>query len=100
MLKTIMIVVLLALTTARGLFAAPAAKADGCSSQASGWVARENSKAGSEEWNEGVPFRLSADFSRRKAAKRIEGYFNATSIQCGGEAAITLVGAAKAIATV
>lgn len=100
MLKTIMIVVLLTLTTALGLFAAPAAKADGCSSQASGWVARENSKAGSEEWNEGVPFRLSADFSRRKAAKRIEGYFNATSIQCGGAAAITLVGAAKAIATV
>lgn len=95
-----MIRILLALITAIGVINAPAAQAESCSGQKSGWVARENSKAGSKEWNEGIPFRLSADFSRRKAAKRIEGYFNATSIRCGGSATLTLVGAAEATATV
>jgi len=95
-----MVRILLALITALGVITAPPAQADGCSSQTSGWVARENSKAGSKEWNVGAPFRLSADFSRRKSANRIEGFFNSTSIRCGGTATITLVGAAKATATV
>ena len=95
-----MIRILLALITAIGVINAPTAEANSCSGQKSGWVARENSKAGSKEWNEGVPFRLSADFSRRKPAKRIEGYFNTTSIRCGGSATLTLVGAAEATATV
>jgi hypothetical protein len=92
--------ILIALVIALGALTTPAARADSCALLTSGWVARENSKAGSKQWNQGVPFRLSADFSRRKVDQRIEGYFNASSLRCGGAAALTLVGAPKATATV
>ena len=95
-----MIRILLSLLLGLGLITAPAAKADSCSSLRSGWVADENSKAGSKQWNQDVPFRLSADFSRRKSANRIEGYFNATSLRCGQAAMLTLIGAPKATATI
>jgi hypothetical protein len=95
-----MVRIALALVIALGAFSAPMAQASNCSSPKSGWVARENSKAGSKEWNPDVPFRLSADFSRRKEANRVEGYFSATSIRCGATTHLTLVGTEKATATV
>ena len=78
------------------LMVAPAADANSCSSLGGDWVEDENLKAGDANWNKGVPFRLSADFSRRKAIDRIEGYFDTTSIRCGQEAKLTLVGAKSA----
>ena len=95
-----MVRILLSLLLGLGVIIAPAATADSCSSPSNGWVARENSKVGSKQWNQGVPFRLSADFSRRKSANRIEGYFNATSLRCGQAAMLTLIGAPKAAATI
>ncbi|CAN2225105.1 hypothetical protein MCEGKSE7_01328 [Candidatus Nanopelagicaceae bacterium] len=92
--------ILIALVIALGALTSPAAQADSCALLSSDWVARENSKAGSKQWNQGVPFRLSADFSRRKSANRIEGYFNSTSLRCGQAAMLTLVGAPKATATI
>jgi hypothetical protein len=99
-LEHIMFPILIALVVALGALTAPAARADSCAVPSSGWVARENAQAGSKQWNQGVPFRLSADFSRRKSANRIEGYFNSTSLRCGQAAMLTLVGAPKATATV
>ncbi len=78
------------------LMAAPAADANTCSSLSGDWVRAENLKAGDANWNRGVPFRLSADFSRRKAIDRIEGYFDTTSIRCGHGATLSLVGAKSA----
>ena len=78
------------------LIPTPGAEANGCSSLSGDWVKSENLKAGDAGWSKGVPFRLSADFSRRKAIGRIEGYFDATSIRCGQEAKLTLVGAKSA----
>ena len=60
-----------------------------------GWVARENAKPGAKQWDLGAPVRMSADFSRRAQAKRIEGWFGATSAQCGQSVALHLVGASK-----
>jgi hypothetical protein len=99
-LEYIMFPILMTLVIALGALTAPAARADSCAVPSSGWVARENSKAGNKQWNQGAPFRLSADFSRRKSANRIEGYFNSTSLRCGQAAMLTLVGAPKATATI
>jgi hypothetical protein len=61
----------------------------------SGWVARENALPGDAQWDRGAPVRMSADFSRRVQVKRIEGWFGATSAQCGQTVALHLVGASK-----
>ena len=53
-----------------------------------GWVARENTKAGAKQWDLGAPVRRSADFSRRVDVKRVEGWFGATSAQCGQSVAL------------
>jgi predicted NAD/FAD-dependent oxidoreductase len=47
-----------------------------------GWVARENMKVGSKSWAQSIPVKMSADFSRRKMADRVEGYFSTTSLSC------------------
>jgi len=64
-----------------------------------GWVARENAKPGAKQWDLGAPVRRSADFSRRVEVKRVEGWFGATSAQCGQSVALHLVGASKDIET-
>ena len=60
-----------------------------------GWVARENAQPGAKQWDLGAPVRRSADFSRRVQVKRIEGWFGATSAQCGQKVALHLVGGSK-----
>ena len=88
----------LLLITALVAFALPAAPAHAAScgwDDKTGWVARENAKPGAKQWDQGAPVRLSADFSRRIKAKRIEGWFGATSAQCGQSVALHLVGASK-----
>ena len=64
-----------------------------------GWVARENAKPGAKQWDLGAPVRRSADFSRRVEVKRVEGWFGATSAQCGQSVALHLIGASKDIET-
>ena len=64
-----------------------------------GWVARENAKPGAKQWDLGAPVRMSADFSRRVNVKRIEGWFGATSAQCGQNVALHIVGAAAGAET-
>jgi hypothetical protein len=72
--------------------AAPAAQ---CAWQ-SGWVKVENAKVGNKGWDRDVALRFSADYSRRKDAQRVEGYFDQTSISCGQSASLNLVGAKSA----
>jgi hypothetical protein len=60
-----------------------------------GWVSRENAKPGAKGWDLGAPVRMSADFSRRINVKRIEGWFGATSAQCGQSVALHLIGASN-----
>ena len=79
---------------------APVAQADSCGQLSDGWVVTENLRQGDPTWNQGVPFRFSADFSRRKNLDRAEGYFDTTSLRCGATAKLTLVGVAKAKVTV
>lgn len=76
------------------------ARAASCSQPGQGWVATENAKKGDPTWSKGVPFRLSADFSRRKTIDRAEGYFDTTSLRCGESAKLTLVGSEKAKVTI
>jgi len=64
-----------------------------------GWVARENAKPGAKQWDLGAPVRMSADFSRRVNVKRVEGWFGATSAQCGQNVALHIVGAAAGAET-
>ena len=72
------------------------ATASDCSwDRATGWVARENQKAGDRKWSEGVPLRYSADFSRRKDIPRIEGYLSSSSATCGEKLTLTTVGSKK-----
>ena len=59
-------------------------------------MGRENLKAGSLGWADGVALRFSADFSRRKDIPRIEGYFDATSVGCGEKTSLRTVGADRA----
>jgi hypothetical protein len=95
-----MVQIVLAFALALGLINAASAQGQGCSPLSSDWVAQENSKPGSKEWNSGIPMRFSADFSRRKNIDRAEGFFDTTSIRCGGIAKLTLVGISKATATI
>jgi hypothetical protein len=78
-----------------GLIAPIPAPAAQCSWQA-GWVKVENAKVGNKGWDSDVALRFSADFSRRKDAQRIEGYFDQTSIGCGQSASLKIVGAKSA----
>lgn len=78
-----------------GLIAPIPAPAAQCSWQAS-WVKVENAKVGNKGWDSDVALRFSADFSRRKDAQRIEGYFDQTSIGCGQSASLKIVGAKSA----
>jgi hypothetical protein len=64
-----------------------------------GWVARANAKPGAKQWDQGAPVRMSADFSRRVQVKRIEGWFGATSAQCGQNVALHIVGGKQEIET-
>ncbi|MFZ4108736.1 MAG: hypothetical protein ACOYK4_06985, partial [Candidatus Planktophila sp.] len=64
--------------------------------QSSGWVQRENMKTGTAEWADETPLRFSADFTRRKAKQRVEGYFGATSVGCGEKTPLTIIGAPSA----
>ncbi len=68
--------------------------------QSTGWVGRENQKAGDKKWSDGVPLRFSADFSRRKDVPRIEGYLNASSATCGDTLTLTTVGSKKFTASI
>ena len=65
----------------------------------SGWVTRENAKPGAKNWDQSAPVRMSADFSRRVQVKRIEGWFGATSAQCGQSVALHIVGGTQEIET-
>ena len=76
------------------------ARAQSCSQPGQGWVESENARKGDLTWSKGVPFRLSADFSRLKAIDRAEGYFDTTSLRCGESAKLTLVGSEKAKVTI
>jgi hypothetical protein len=77
------------------------ATASDCSwDRATGWVARENQKAGDRKWSEGVPLRYSADFSRRKDIPRIEGYLSSSSATCGEKLTLTTVGSKKFTASI
>ena len=78
-----------------GLITPMAAPAAECSWQA-GWVKAENAKAGEKNWDSDIVMRFSADFSRRKEAKRVEGYFDRTSIGCGQSATLKIVGTKSA----
>jgi hypothetical protein len=79
---------------------APTARATGCGQLEPGWVAIENAQKADATWNKGVPFRFSADFSRRKTIDRAEGFFSTTSLRCGESAELTLVGVEKAKVTI
>ena len=78
-----------------GLMAPAAAPAQECTFQ-TGWVKAENAKAGNKNWDSDVVMRFSADFTRRKEVKRVEGYFDQTSIGCGQSATLKIVGAKSA----
>ncbi len=78
-----------------GLMAPVAAPAQECTFQA-GWVQAENAKAGNKNWDSDVVMRFSADFTRRKEVKRVEGYFDQTSIGCGQSATLKIVGTKSA----
>lgn len=78
-----------------GLLAPVSAPAAQCSWK-SGWVKAENAKVGMKNWDSDVTMRFSADFSRRKEAKRVEGYFDQASIGCGQSATLKIVGAKTA----
>ena len=95
-LGAIMVQIVLALALALGLINATSAQAQACPPLPNDWVAQENSKLGSKEWSSGIPMRFSADYSRRKNIDRIEGYFDLTSLRCGGSTQINLVGADQA----
>ena len=85
----------IAVLVASVLPVAPAAAATCDWDTSAGWVARENAKPGAKGWDQGAPVRMSADFSRRINVKRVEGWFGATSAQCGQSVALHLVGASK-----
>lgn len=78
---------LLVLTMLLGLITTPAQAMNTCEwDSAHGWVGRENSQIGDKGWAQSIPVKMSADFSRRKKADRIEGYFSTTSVGCGESA--------------
>jgi len=62
-----------------------------------GWVARENQKTGAKDWAQSIPVKMSADFSRRKKADRVEGYFSKTSVGCSQSTTLTIMGDSKSV---
>jgi len=62
-----------------------------------GWVARENQKTGASDWAQSIPVKMSADFSRRKKADRVEGYFSKTSVGCSQSTTLTIIGDSKPV---
>ena len=89
---------LVVLTMLLGLLPSYAEAANSCDwDTKSGWVARENEKTGAKDWAQSIPVKMSADFSRRKSADRIEGYFSKTSVGCSQLATLTIVGDSKPV---
>ena len=87
---------LLVLTMLLGLFPSYAQATESCNwDSMPGWVARENKKVGAKDWSKSLPVKMSADFSRRKKADRIEGYFSTTSVRCGQTAELILINPPK-----
>ena len=87
---------LLVLTMLLGLFPSHAQATESCNwDSMPGWVARENKKVGAKDWSKSLPVKMSADFSRRKKADRIEGYFSTTSVRCGQTAELILINPPK-----
>ena len=86
MIRALLIVLLLSLCPN------PAQAAQCNWDQASGWVARENLKKGDPFWDDGVPLRYSADYSRRNDLPRMEGYLSSTSAGCADKPKLTTVG--------
>ena len=87
---------LLVLTMLLGLIPSYAQATTTCNwDSMAGWVARENMKVGSKSWAQSIPVKMSADFSRRKTADRVEGYFSTTSLSCGESAELIIVNPPK-----
>lgn len=87
---------LVVLTMLLGLFPSYAQATTTCNwDSMAGWVARENMKVGSKSWAQSIPVRMSADFSRRKTADRVEGFFSTTSLSCGESAELIIVSPPK-----
>ena len=87
---------LLVLTMLLGLIPSYAQATTTCNwDSMAGWVARENMKVGSKSWAQSIPVKMSADFSRRKVADRVEGYFSTTSLSCGESAELIIVNPPK-----
>ena len=87
---------LLVLTMLLGLFPSYAQATTTCNwDSMAGWVARENMKVGSKSWAQSIPVKMSADFSRRKTADRVEGFFSTTSLSCGESAELIIVNPPK-----
>ena len=89
---------LVVLTMLLGLFPSYAQATTICNwDSMPGWVARENMKVGSKSWAQSIPVKMSADFSRRKKADRVEGFFSTTSLSCGESAELIIVNPPKKI---
>ena len=89
---------LLVLTMLLGLIPSYAQATTTCNwDSMAGWVARENMKVGSKSWAQSIPVKMSADFSRRKKADRVEGYFSKTSVGCSQSTTLTIVGDSKSV---
>jgi hypothetical protein len=81
-----------------GLVTTPAQAVSSCGwDSKSGWVARENKKVGAKDWAQSIPVKMSADFSRRKKADRVEGYFSTTSLSCDESTELTVIDQPKKI---
>ncbi len=84
---------LVVLTMLLGLFPSYAQASTPCDwDSRAGWVARENQKVGANDWAQSIAVKMSADFSRRKSADRIEGYFSTTSVACAQSVTLSIVG--------
>jgi len=89
---------LVVLTMLLGLFPSYAQATNSCGwDTKSGWVSRENKKVGADEWSQSIPVKMSADFSRRKKADRVEGYFSTTSVGCAQSATLRIAGDSKPV---
>ena len=77
---------------------------------ATGWVTRENSKAGDSAWSNGIAMRYSGDYSQRDQAsgfdkwvqsgiqgKRVEGWFDSVSATCGQSVGLHISGNAAPV---
>jgi hypothetical protein len=76
----------------------------------SGWVARENLKAGSPSWDAGIPLEYSGDYTvvepktapaiapvPNPNAKPVEGWFDKTSAQCGDSVGLHMTANGKPV---